>query len=287
MNQSSVTRPPLLVQIARSIRHAPCLRAFEPLWNSVRPAYQQLLRQLAGQRGLPIDIEGIGSVYVPASFLGGDVDRLELPMLRRFFQAIMPDTCLYDIGASIGLHSLVAGKQMTQEAEIHAFEPDLPSCKRYLANTELLRQKFPVHLSRCFVSDVSTTSEPMTLSPVQLIENSPELASQASQHLYLFAQPQDEQIPQIRLDDYVRAGARPPTVIKCDIEGAELVFLQGAVEILQHYRPILLISLHPDLIGNFNSTPEDFYRFLHSQGYEWEILNEIGETHVYAQPANR
>jgi FkbM family methyltransferase len=284
MSQTYRVRQSLPVRMARSIRHAPMLSSCEAFWDLLRPGYRKLLSTLGGKQGLPIEIEGIGTIFAPSSFLDGDVDELELPMLRRFVEAILPDCCLYDVGASLGLHSIVGGSQLGETAEIHAFEPEIVSCAKYWANTRLLRQRMNVQLSRCFISDVSTTSSPLDLSPLQLLLDSPELKLAPSHHLYLFNQPEAEQIPQIRLDDYVQAGARPPTVIKSDIEGAELLLLQGAVTVLREYRPVLFISLHPELISNFSYTPEDFYAFLDSHDYKWEILNTIGETHVYAYP---
>lgn len=284
MSQTYRVRQSFPVRVARSIRHSPKLSSFESFWDIVRPGYRKLLSTLAGKQGLPIEIEGIGNVFAPSSFLDGDVDELEVPMLRRFVQAILPDCCLYDVGASLGLHSLVGGSQMGEKAEIHAFEPETISCAKYWANTGLLRKRMKVHLSRCFISDVSTTSNPLDLSPQQLLLDSPDLMARPGHHLYLFDQPEGERIHQISLDDYVKAGARPPTVVKSDIEGAELLLLKGAVSILQKYRPVLFISLHPELISKFDHTPEEFYGFLSSQGYQWEILNSVGETHVYAYP---
>jgi len=281
---SSYSRMPLLIRIARGIRHAPGINSLEPVWNLVRPAYQKILSAFSGKRGFALSVKDVCEIHVPASFLSGDIDALEIPMLRKFAPSCVGDVCLYDVGASFGMHSLVAGERMSEKAEIHAFEPELISCARYWENTELLRRRFSVQLSRCFVSDTSTTSDRAKLSPLELFAESPALKKKEGHHLYLFDPARDKQIPQIRLDDYVRSGARAPTVIKCDIEGAELLLLKGAAETLRKHRPALFISLHPKLIGNFNYTEDDFFDFLRASQYEWEILNEIGETHIYARP---
>lgn len=285
MNDSTYSRMPISVRIARGIRHAPGLSSFESLWKFVRPVYQKFLNTLSGNRGFALSIKNVGEIHVPVSFLSDDIDSLEIPMLKKFAPSCIDGICLYDVGASFGMHSLVAGERMSEEAEIHAFEPELISCAKYWANTELLRRRFNVYLSRCFVSDTSNTSDKTKLSPVEMLAKSPKLKKKVGHHLYLFDPARDKQIPQISLDDYVHSGARPPNVIKCDIEGAELLLLKGASETLRKYHPTLFISLHPKLIGNFNYTESDFFNFLRSHQYEWEILNEIGETHVCARPA--
>src|SRR5436309_7754647 len=100
MTQTYRIKQSLPVRVARSIRHSPALNSFESFWDLLRPGYRKLLNTLAGEQGLPIEIEGVGAVFAPPSFLEGDVDELEIPMLRRFVQAISPDCCLYDVGAS-------------------------------------------------------------------------------------------------------------------------------------------------------------------------------------------
>src|ERR1700674_3112808 len=144
MGETYRVRQSLPVRMARSIRHSTKLSSFESFWDLVRPGYRKLLSTLGGKQGLPIEIEGIADVFAPSSFLDGDVDELEVPMLKRFVQAISPDCCLYDVGASLGLHSIVGGIQMGEKAEIHAFEPEIISCAKYWANTGLLRQRMKV-----------------------------------------------------------------------------------------------------------------------------------------------
>jgi FkbM family methyltransferase len=196
--------------------------------------------------------------------------------------AILPDTCFYDIGASIGLHSLVAGQRLAAAGEIHAFEPDLPSCAVYWSNMELVRRRVKVHLSKTFVSDISTLddTEALCLFPIELTGASQSLGQ--GRHLYLFEEGTNRLIPRVSIDAYVRAGARPPSVIKCDIEGAELLFLRGAVETLRLLKPALFVSLHPALIGHFGYGEKEFFDFLRSLNYSWEILNSVGECHVFA-----
>jgi predicted RNA methylase len=47
----------------------------------------------------------------------------------------------------------------------------------------------------------------------------------------------------VRLDDYV-VGREPPTLLKIDVEGAELDVLLGALQLLRQHRPHLLVETH-------------------------------------------
>jgi FkbM family methyltransferase len=94
-----------------------------------------------------------------------------------------------------------------------------------------------------------------------------------------------DQIPTITIDALARFTGRTPRGITCDVEGAEVIVLQGAEETLAVHRPILWISLHPDLIErDFEGTSDDFYHLLWDAGYTTEILRVDHETHVLALP---
>ncbi len=289
MSTPPTSHPPLPIRVARAIRHLPGLRKLEPVWNLLRKPYHRLLELTSRKHGVPLNIEGVGVVRVPPSFMTNDVDALEIPMLQRMVTMIPPDSCFYDIGASIGLHSMVAGEQLGAGGEIHAFEPDLASCALYWSHLALVRRRLPVRLSKTFVSDQSTVSEPLGLFPEALKNLSDQSARQQSRHLYLFKAKQGDEsgtsIPCISIDAYVAAGANPPSVIKCDIEGAELLFLRGAATTLRVHKPTLFVSVHPKLVGEFGYREQEVFDFLESLNYSWTLLNSVGETHVFATAA--
>ena len=55
------------------------------------------------------------------------------------------------------------------------------------------------------------------------------------------------EVEAITLDDYVQ-GHRPPSLVKIDVEGAELHVLNGAKELLSYYKPLVLCEVHsPEL----------------------------------------
>ena len=53
-----------------------------------------------------------------------------------------------------------------------------------------------------------------------------------------------------KLDDVVRKSAGfHPTMLRMDVEGAELMVLEGAQNLLEKYKPSLFIEFHPFLVG--------------------------------------
>ncbi len=52
-------------------------------------------------------------------------------------------------------------------------------------------------------------------------------------------------INSVTLDHFVAGSGIIPDVVKLDVEGAELLVLQGAENILDAYRPTLIVGVHP------------------------------------------
>jgi hypothetical protein len=76
----------------------------------------------------------------------------------------------------------------------------------------------------------------------------------------------------LSLDEYVRRN-QDPTVLKIDVEGAELNVLRGATDLLSKSKPKIFIEVHPHLIHRSNGEVRDIYRLLKSNGYQLSTLN--------------
>jgi hypothetical protein len=63
--------------------------------------------------------------------------------------------------------------------------------------------------------------------------------------------------PVIRLDEYFHGQAADPDLVKIDIDGAELLALQGMRRILQETKPDLLLEVHPAYLPSFGSSAAD------------------------------
>lgn len=85
--------------------------------------------------------------------------------------------------------------------------------------------------------------------------------------------------PQIRIDDFVKHNP-PPTVISVDSEGSEWQVLKGAERTLRERKPVLFLSIHPELMfGDYGQYQADFHGWLHSLGYEGKYLDFSHEYH--------
>jgi len=72
----------------------------------------------------------------------------------------------------------------------------------------------------------------------------------------------------IRLDDYIKENQITKIdFVKCDIEGSELLALQGMEESLKQFKPKILIEVHESWMNSFNYSSMDLFELLRKFGY--------------------
>lgn len=69
----------------------------------------------------------------------------------------------------------------------------------------------------------------------------------------------------VRLDDIAVPG--DVSLLKCDIEGAELAALRGGEELLRCHAPTLLLEVDPALLARYELGPDDVFAYLAGLGY--------------------
>jgi FkbM family methyltransferase len=195
---------------------------------------------------------------------GGETEYLTamLADLRR-------DDVLFDVGANIGMVSLHAAKI----CKTVAFEPD-PSFMQRLNVNRGLNPDRVFALEPIAVSDSDGT--------LQLFTDG---ADGKSPSLVQTGERQSVTVPARSLDSLMAEARLPrPTVIKLDIEGAEILALRGAERLLTAPdRPrALFIELHDTYLPGFGSSADEVHSLLRAYGYTNDVYrSERGDqTHL-------
>lgn len=80
-------------------------------------------------------------------------------------------------------------------------------------------------------------------------------------------------VPSLRIDDVVSDQRLCPTLIKVDVEGAELAVLNGMRETLAKYRPALMLEIHPAWQPD-GATAGHVEEFVREVGYDGTTLED-------------
>lgn len=191
--------------------------------------------------------------------------RTEHHVVLDLVDELASDDVVYDIGAHIGFYSCLAADIVT-DGGVVAFEPDGRDHDALLANVE---RNHPERISHhaVLLSDENGCS--------------PFLGGS-------MADGEGEMVDVWRLDDYRRREGLPePTVVKLDIEGAELRALEGSVESLESVR-VCYIEAHVNeeydrSMHRFGDTEDDLRQFLGERGFATtELGRRRNEVHLKA-----
>lgn len=198
----------------------------------------------------------------------------EDPLLSAFLRHLRPGQSVFDVGGFAGSYS-IAGARRTGDGQVIAFEP-VPVSAR------LLRKHCRLNgvSDRVRVVEAACSHQSGVLAmPVWPTLTTTWGSGNALLNVYPRQGVEPTWIPvcTVRLDDFVRAGAPPPDVIKIDVEGAELWVLEGARDILKTRRPFVFLEIHAFAWHLFGTTEEKLRTFLAVVGYE---LLEIAQPHA-------
>lgn len=99
---------------------------------------------------------------------------------------------------------------------------------------------------------------------------------------YQYLHEHESDMKTITIDDLVKRSGVTPTALTIDVEGAELLVLQGAEKTLQIPGMKVWVSEHDDLaLRDYGVKPGKIERFMSKLGYRGDVLATDHERHVY------
>jgi len=238
------------------------VRLFEPVWTQVEPGIKMKLDpyDLVSRKILE---EG---VWEPQS-------------IQAVADHLSPKATFIDVGAHVGYYSLKAATLVGPNGHILSIEPNPQTLPKLRANIEASEAHavsvWPVACAQSestlqfFAAPESNTGE-SSLSK----ENASQEGAAAVPYT-VQARPLDAIVKEAKLDRV--------DVIKIDVEGAEFEVLKGAANILDEYRPVLVIELMPNQLKSMGTSMDEVTRFLASHGYS--MSRRLGNENFEWVPA--
>ena len=160
---------------------------------------------------------------------------------------LSPGDVFYDVGANIGWYSLLAARKVGPHGRVLAFEPNVENA--FYAHRNAQTNSFD-HMTVLPIA-VSDTDGWLTfllkgscesrLDKDDTQTQSERRAKHKREHLIKGR----TTVPVVTLDSFVQqTSLPPPTVVKIDVEGAEVGVLRGMRGVLGDAKPSVLIELH-------------------------------------------
>ncbi len=236
-----------------------------------------------------VSIGGMLDVRIPPEFSGvTSWEDYEPETLEKFSQWISENNnaLILDVGSAFGIFS-VAALFASKECSVIAFDGDLASIKATQRVCSFASGN-RVQLVYGLVSDAPTTKGALTKAvdhTRQLIQNEDITGDIATTKYVCIHGNTDQDIPSYSIDTLLADLASDQTLLlKCDVEGAELLVLRGARKVIETTQPTLLMSVHPEALPDYGFTKKDVELFLQDVGYRWEVLAIDHEEHWWCEP---
>lgn len=217
---------------------------------------------LTGKREVTTKLRryGLKFSYDPDSYIGQFIfyrGIFEEAILRKIEQHLNPGDTFVDIGANIGLHSVVASKLVGPKGQVVAFEPAAAARARLAGNLALNQ-----------ISNVTVHGSALGRAEgeAKLYNLDPTNDGQAT--LAYAPNARSEHVKVQTLDSLGLC----PNVMKIDVEGAEMEVLSGGVNTLKYFRPVLFLECIDQYLRKFGSSSKDLFTFLRDHGYSIRTL---------------
>lgn len=197
------------------------------------------------------------------------------PGTRKTLQKLVkPGDAVFDIGANIGAHTLTLAQCVGPSGRVYAFEPAdfaFEKLRRNLAlNPDLQARTLPAQLLLAATPTERPQQEIYASWPLERVD---------SVHPKLRGRLVSARLAAVNtLDAFVtRQAIRRLDLIKIDVDGHELPVLQGAVDTLRRFRPVLVMEMSPYIHAEFQHNFAEFVDLLKNVGYSLQNADN-GET---------
>ena len=168
-----------------------------------------------------------------------------------FSRELKPGMVVYDIGANVGIYTVLACRAVGPNGSVFSFEPATMNVFYLIQNVRLNEFR------NCQVIP-KAVSNAVGMMGFELTQESCLGKIDPNGLLH---------VPATSLDSFCHAGNNPaPQLIKIDVEGEEYAVLRGGVRILLEAGPIIFLATHGKKIH------ADCRRFLEELGYSLEYL---------------
>jgi FkbM family methyltransferase len=180
--------------------------------------------------------------------------------MGQLLNAIRPGDIVFDVGANVGVVSLlIAKKNIEKDIHVHAFEPEPRNAEHLRRNVALNGLNDVVTVHEIALSDQTGSAVLWTYGPAG--EGTHSMVDKSADDAGCI------EIKTETIADFVTRTGFRPNVMKIDVEGAEFMVLKGAAGILNDGAVRdLFMELHPSPLHKTGVEVPDVLRILTQSG---------------------
>lgn len=202
-----------------------------------------------------------------------------------FLNLLQDGDIVFDIGANIGYYTLLFSHLVGKNGQVHAFEPLPPTFIKLSQKIDKEKKYNNLYLNNAAVSNLDG------IVNMYMPDNDHRQASLTTHNCGSWQNAKNinsYECRVLKLDDYIKDRQIPGlNFIKIDVEGAELLALQGAIQAISNYWPIIYLEICIEWTKNFSYTPLKIINFLKDLGYskfylvsnKIQIMSEVSQEY--------
>ncbi len=203
------------------------------------------------------------------SYYLGEYEPANLKILLSFFPK---DGVFIDIGANIGFFSIPVAHRRRTACRVYAFEPIAANYEALIKNIELngLEEEiFPINLAASNLN--GRVSMQITTGNRRRTSNAIVLTSwKGFFNHYLYCE-----VEAVRFDDWMKSrNISRIDVVKIDVEGHEYHTLEGMLDTLQKYRPVIYAECNSFFLKKQNLTIHQILGLLSPFDYDYYQIRD-------------
>ena len=189
----------------------------------------------------------------------------ERDVIRDLIRGLNDDDIVYDVGANVGMYTCFIVTHL-HSGTVVAFEPVSKNAERLNENLEL--NGLDAEIIQMVLSDTNGTID---------ISLTGEEAGEGEHAIATDDDAETIEVETAKGDSIIERRNLPtPTVVKIDVEGAELSVLRGLRETLRENCRLVYVEVHPEKITDFGANAPEVREFLEELEFDVEKLTQRG-----------
>jgi FkbM family methyltransferase len=185
---------------------------------------------------------------------------IEAGPVNRLREFVPEDSTVVDVGANVGFFTMKFALWVGEQGRVIAVEPDRENFEVLAAKVKKagLQDRVRLHQAAAAAETGLVRLRRNELHP--------------GDHRISF-RPEGISVPAVTVDDLVAAAApQSVSLVKIDVQGAEMLVLKGAKRMLDQMHPALFVEVDDGALRSFGSSAHELVKYLRVRGYETHEL---------------